>query len=620
MSEKRDLTPLLEPIKIGSTTLKNRIVFPAMCTNYSDDHGSLTPQLLAFIEARAAGGVGMCILPGTVYGSPGRERQAITDDSCIQGWRNLKTRLSHYNVKLICQLHPDPRLLKKPEDYTLEQIHSLIRDYTTAARRAREAGLDGVEVSGRAQEIALFLSHHYNRRQDTYGGDLEGRSRLALEILRAVKENCGPDLPIIFRLSLEERIAGGRDIAESLRLVRLLENAGADAIHASIGCPDSLPWEQGPPEVPPGNVLPLAAEVKKTVSIPVITVGRINDLSLAASAITAGWTDMVALGRALLADPELPVKSLENRQAEIRRCIACNQGCSNKSDQVSCLQNPGTGREYLPLERKVGPEAVKRVLIAGAGPAGLEAAYILAEKGHDVQIYEQQSEAGGTFRLACRPPFKEGFFEVIRYRLSRLSRLGVEIHYRQKVDLALIKKIVPQVLIIATGSLPEKSAFPIEGREVYTADQVLSGQLPQGHRILLVGGGKIAFEVADFISSQNYKVDIAGRGKSMTEVLNDKQQRFLINRLLDKEVRFIQEADVLGVNLPQARLVVNQREEIRGEYDAVVLATGRQPNRELSTAVQNYSPDLEIFTIGDAHLPRTALKAIHEAALLSAGI
>jgi 2,4-dienoyl-CoA reductase-like NADH-dependent reductase (Old Yellow Enzyme family)/NADPH-dependent glutamate synthase beta subunit-like oxidoreductase len=618
MSEKRDLASLFEPISIGRTKMKNRLVFPAMCTSYSDVEGSITPRIRAFIEARAAGGVGMCIVPGTVYGTPNKNRPAIMDDKYIKGWSDLRNLLSRYGAKLFCQLHPDPRSHKKPEDYTLEQIHGLIRAYAAAAFRAKEAGLDGVEIPGQNHEIALFLSPYYNHRKDGYGGDLDGRSNFALEIVRAVKESGGPDLPVIFRVSVEERITGGRELAESLILVKLLEKAGVDAIHASIGCSDSLPWEPGPPEVPSGHNMPVVAEVKKVVSIPVITVGRINDLSLAAAAITKGWVDLVAIGRALLSDPDLPLKSLDIKQEEIRKCIACNQGCNGKAgNEVSCIQNPRTGREYLPEVKQVALKARKMVLIAGAGPAGLEAACTLAETGHEVRVCEQQKEAGGTFLLACKPPFKDGFLEVIQHRLRKLRSLGVEIEYGKKVNLELVREINPQVLVVATGSVPEEPSFPVKGQEVYTADQVLLGKQPEGKRILLVGGGKVGCEVADYLTNLGYRVDIVGRGESLTEVVNNRQQQFLIKRLREKGVRFIMGGEVLEVNLPRALLYINKRKDTYGEYDCVVLATGRKPDRKLSTAIEDYLPLLEVFTIGDAHFPRTALEAIHEAALLS---
>ena len=617
MQEKQELAPLFEPIKIGNTIIKNRLVFPSMCTGYSDEQGSNTPRIRTFYEARAAGGVGMCIIPGTIYGTPSRDRPSI-DDKNIEGWSELRKLISDYGAKLFCQLHPDPDIYNKPEEYTLDQIHGLCRNYATAARNAKKAGLDGIEIHGRAREIAMFLSPFFNRRKDNYGGNLEGRSRFALEVLRAVKESAGPDLPVIFRLDIEERITGGRDLAESLVLVKLLEDAGADALHISSGNLSPLPWLNTPPEVPQGHEIPLAARVKKVVSIPVITVGHFNDLCLAASAVQKGRADLIAIGRALLADPDLPVKSLEGRNAEIRRCIRCNQGCSETAAAgVSCLQNFRTGREYLPVAEKVALKARKTVLIAGSGPAGLEAACVLAGKGHDVRIYEQKNEAGGTFLLACKPPFKDGFFEVVRYRLNQLRSLGVEINYGMKVDSELVREIGPQVMIIATGSSPEKPPFPVNGREVYTADEVLLGKKPGGKKILLIGGGKVGCEVADYLANQNYQVDIAGRGESLNKIMIERRYSFLMKRLREKGVQFINGADILEVDLPGVRLLVNDREETHSDYDSVVLATGRESNNQLGTAITSHSLSLEVFTIGDALFPRTALEAISEAAQLS---
>lgn len=628
MEENKGLAAVFTPVKIGKTTVKNRLVFPSMCTFYSDDQGSITTRIKEFVRYRARGGAGMFILPGTPYGAPTRGRPAISEGRYISQWKELKELSSEYGMSLFCQLHPSKiqagrgKMISLPEDYGIEEINKIIQAYAEGALRARMATLDGVEIhGGHAHEVAQFLSPFYNRRKDGYGGDLAGRSRFAVEIVRSIKKIAGEDFPVIFRFSVKEYIPKGRELPESLELVRLLEDAGVDAIHATVGTPDSEQWISAPMEVPPGFSVPLASEIKKIVSIPVIAVDRINDLSLAAQIISEGHADLVAMGRALLADPDLPNKSLEGRFDEVRRCIACNQGCrSNLNDETFCLQNPRTGREATLTYAKVYSNDRKKILVAGAGPAGLEAACVLAERGHYVKLHEQSSEVGGAFLLASKPPWKTGMFEVIRFRMNRLKDLGIEINLNKKVDMETIKALAPDVVIVATGSSPIVPIFPIKGEEVYSADQVVAGKLPGGNRALILGGGMVGCEVAAYLADQGYKIDIVEQLTSVATDLNKARRIFLLERLEKNGVRFILGAKVVEVNLPWVKLEINGGQATYGDYDSVVIAIGRRSNNEIVDALRNCSYPLKVFAVGDASSPRTALEAIHEAALVAAEI
>lgn len=628
MSEAKDLAAVFTAVKIGKKTIKNRLVFPSMCTFYSDDRGSITPRIREFVRSRAHGGVGMFILPGTPYGSPSRGRPAISGGDYIAEWRNLREMASSYGMSLFCQLHPSRiqagrgKKTLLPEDYTIDEIQSITRAYAEGSHRAQKAGLDGVEIHGaHAHEIAQFLSPVYNHRKDGYGGDLEGRSRFALEVIRSIKQAAGDDFPVIFRFSAEEYIPGGRELAESIKLAHMLVDAGADALHISVGIPDSEQWISPPMEVSPGFSVHLASEVKRAVPVPVIAVGRINDLFLASQIIKEDHADLVAMGRALLADPNLPRKSREGKTDAIRRCIACNQGCRlNLKDEVLCLQNPRAGRETMLNYSPVAPGDKKAVLIAGAGPAGLEAACVLSERGHHVKVYEQRGEPGGTFLLASKPPFKEGILEVIRYRLNRLRKLGIEINTNKKVDLKTIEDVAPDVVIVATGSSPAYPSFPMKGKEIYSADEVLSGTLPTGSRILVLGGGMVGCEVADYLAHRGYEIDIVERLTSAASDLTNTRRVFLLERLKENGVGFMLGATPMEVNLPWARVAFNDHEEVVNRYDSVVYAVGRKANGELEVIVKKCSLPVKVFTVGDASSPRTALEAIHEAALLAAEI
>jgi NADPH-dependent 2,4-dienoyl-CoA reductase/sulfur reductase-like enzyme len=509
-----------------------------------------------------------------------------------------------------------------PEDYTTEEIQRIVQFYAAGAKRAKKAGLDGVELHGaHAHEIAQFLSPFYNKREDRYGRDLEGRSRFPLEIVRSIKQVTGKDFPVIFRLSVEERIPGGRELPETLQLVRLLEEAGADALHTSVGMPDSQHWLSAPMDVPPGFTVHLASKVKEVVSIPVIAVGRINDISLAARIINEGHADFVSMGRSLLADPDLPKKAFEGKMDQIRGCIGCNQGCHSKLvKETMCLQNPRTGRENVLFYADVSPEERKTVLIVGAGPAGMEAACVLSERGHRVKLYEQKTEIGGTFLLAAKPPKKEGILEVIRYRKNRLKELGVEINLNKKVDLKLVLDVHPDVVIVATGGYPAIPPFPTRGKEIYHADEVLLGKSPGGERMLVIGGGMVGCEVAEYLADKGYRVDIVEQLSALAEELDKARRFFLLERLDEYGVNSILGAKVLEVNLPRVKVSIQGREKIIGDYDSVVLAIGRQPNLELMDSLENCHIPIKVVTIGDAASTRTGLEAIHKAALATAQI
>ncbi len=613
------------PISIGKATVKNRLIFPSMCTFYSDDQGSITTRIRGFVRARAAGGVGALVLPGTPY-SPNRGRPAIAEDAHIRGWEELKKLASSYGMSLFCQLHPSTlrpghKNALLPQDCTLEEIHFIVQAYAWAALRARKAGLDGVEVHGaHNSEVARFLSPFYNQRSDAYGGGFTGRSRLAVEMVRAIKETAGADFPLIFRFSIEERVQGGRDLAESLQLARLLANEGADALSVTVGTggPGDPRWGMPPMGIPAGCHLKLAKEVKKCVSVPVIAVGRINDATMAARAIAGGSADMIAMGRALLADPDLPRKSQEGRWDEVRRCIACNQGCHSPTEnQVYCLQAPRTGREDTLVFTRVSANDVKSVLIAGAGPAGLEAACVLAERGHHVRIFEQGREAGGKLLLAAKPPFKRVILEVVRYRLRLLRKLGVHIDFNTRVDSKTIEDLRPDIVIAAAGSLPGLPSF--QTAEVYGADEVLSGRPLRGKRVLVVGEGMIECEVADFLAGQGREIEMVCKSPSVAEDLTVGRRFLLLERLKKQGVRFILDAKVLEVELPRVKLLVKEQEETRGDYDSVVHCL-RRPNDEVAKAAKRCSFPVRLFTIGDAVAPRTAMEAIRDAAMLAAQV
>jgi NADPH-dependent 2,4-dienoyl-CoA reductase/sulfur reductase-like enzyme len=394
-------------------------------------------------------------------------------------------------------------------------------------------------------------------------------------------------------------------------------------LHTDVGTPHSEHLICPPMDVDPGFSVHLAAEIKKAVSIPVIAAGRINDISLAAQIIQKGHADLVTMGRALLADPDLPVKSQQGRFDDICHCIACNQGCRGavtSGEPVVCFQNPMTGREGTLNYDQVSDSDRKTVLIAGAGPAGLEAACVLAEKGHLVKLYEKKSEPGGAFLLASKPPYKSVVYEAIRYRMQCLQNMDMEINFNQEVDVSIIEDVRPDIVIIATGSVPMYPAFPMKADAIYSPDDVFSGKMPEGNHVLILGGGIVGCETADYLADKGYHIHLVEQLNEVATGYHKSRRFYLLERLKKNNVQFILGTRTLEVDLPRVRLEINGREEVHGDYDSVIYAIGRRANDKLKSSLKQCALPIEMFTIGDASSPRSALEAIQEAAIVSAAI
>ena len=385
------MASILDPVQIGSVTLKNRVVFPSMCVFFCDAEGCINDTMTEYIRERAEGGVGLIIVPGSPHGKPGPGRPALSHNGYIPGWARLAQVVHRYGAKLFCQLHPAKfqagrgEAIEDINDFTPQYIRSLIQSYADCALRARQAGVDGVEIHGaHAHEVAQFMSPFYNRRTDDYGGSTINRARFAAEIIRGIKATAGADYPLIFRISGDELVEGGRHVDETAEIARLLEEAGADAIHVSCGMPESEYAISAPMDVEDLFNVDSAARVKAAVSVPVIAVDRITTMEQADAVVQSGKADLAAMARANLADPELVAKHEGRVPGPVRRCVGCNQGCRDAVayKKIRCMQNPRLGFEAtLILPPATGEEAGRSILIAGAGPAGLEAAYQLVRRG-----------------------------------------------------------------------------------------------------------------------------------------------------------------------------------------------------------------------------------------------
>ncbi|MCL2122036.1 MAG: FAD-dependent oxidoreductase [Clostridiales bacterium] len=411
--------------------MKNRMVMAPMATHLGCEDGTSTERQKEYYEERAAGGAGMITIESCFVNLGGRggiRRLGLYKDSQIAGMKEIADAVHKHGAKVCCQLHhggPQCKsailgefplsasssyyqkgVIDPPRSVRKEEIAQITDDYAAAAIRAGKAGYDAILLHyGHGYLAHSFMSPLTNQRKDEYGGSLENRMRFPLEVVAAIRKSMGKDFPLFVRLGAEDGLEGGIVLSESLQMANMLEAAGVDCITVTAGLHLVMEMMIQPMSLPPGYLVPYAEAMKGVLKIPVGTVGRINNPELAEDVLQKGKADLIYLGRPLIADPFFPQKVIENRSHEIRRCIACNQGCHDNllhNETITCLVNPRVGREKeLQVE-----SATKRknVLVIGGGPAGMEAAYIAAQRGHQVSLYEKEDVLGGDLFLAGKPP------------------------------------------------------------------------------------------------------------------------------------------------------------------------------------------------------------------------
>jgi 2,4-dienoyl-CoA reductase-like NADH-dependent reductase (Old Yellow Enzyme family) len=632
------LKHLFSPVRIGRMTAKNRLLMSAMSINFGvDENGYVNEQLTGYLAARAKGGAGMILVGGAGVHPTGLELPglpALWDDACVPALKKMVAtvklfdtcfgvqlmhggRQSYHDRKVAPSAIPAPAVVKGvPKELSIEEIAELVSAFGDAARRCRDAGFDFVEVHGaHGYLINQFLAPNSNRREDRYGGSFENRTRFFLELLADIKAKAGADFPVGLRINGEDYIDGGWTLEDALRLAPILERNGADYLHVSAGVYGSTQLTIPSMYVDHGCFVHLAEAVKAVVDIPVVGVGRIKDPDMADRFLKAGRADVIAMGRALIADPNLPEKARSGNLDRIRPCIGCCLGCIHAVlalEPGGCVVNPDVGREYL-LDAEEKPADGKIVLVVGAGPAGLAAARIAALRGHRVTLVEESGHVGGLMHLAAQAPGRGELLDIIDFFNMEMTRLDTAMRLNTPLTDALLDDLNPDTVVLASGSLPDmpivKGLFTTQ-MDLCTVTEVLAGKVT-GDRVIILGGGQAGLVTADFLAEKGRDVVVLNRKRHFAEEMSSNDRFYLRERLKRENVKLFKQVTVSAFTDDGVRFRTAGNPVSLEDFDSVVVAEAMAPLRDAKPLVDRR--DIDVHVIGDARSPRNLMLAISEA-------
>jgi 2,4-dienoyl-CoA reductase-like NADH-dependent reductase (Old Yellow Enzyme family)/NADPH-dependent 2,4-dienoyl-CoA reductase/sulfur reductase-like enzyme len=685
-----DYQHLLKPGKIGGLTLRNRIIMAPMGSNLADEDGHCSERIQAFYEARAKGGVGLITMGSIAIAFPAGTAEpyqvGISKDEFIPGLKALTNRVHAHGAKISVQLQhagktavrdlaegrelwvpsipPAPPQTDIMQSVTMKELSTFVRPakdtpvtikvmekadikqmiewFAAAAKRAQQAGFDGIELhAAHSYILAGFLSNYYNKRDDEYGGSIENRARLLLEVIAAIRERVGQEFPVWLRLDAQEINAeGGISIDDCIAVTQMVEKAGLNAVSVSAyaNLTRGSDFTQAPLVHQPAGFLDWAEAVSKAVSIPVIAVGRLEP-DVANDAIASGKCDFVAMGRKLLADPELPNKLIADREANIRPCIYCYVCVSQVfiNQRVKCAANPRTGKEF---ELKViMTDKAKHIVIIGGGPAGIEAAVTASERGHQVTLLERSKRLGGTLFFAALAYPENG--KLLDYQLQALAQAKVEVKLNTTATPELLQSLNADEVFVATGASLEMP--DIEGASlshVWSGEQLrqlLTGEvspstraqlgpvqrlmvgtgnflgltqkistlqrlshlwMPLGKRVTIIGGGLVGLELAEFLAERGREVTVLEASRDLGTELSIVRRWRVLDHLKDLGVNLVKEAQVTTIDEQAVHYQV--KEEAQSTMaDTVVMATGIAADRRLADAL--IAAGLNVNVIGDSN-------------------
>ena len=672
MNEPAPYPHLFRPLELGFTTLRNRVLMGSMHTGL-EDRASDFPKLAAYFGVRAAGGAGLIVTGGfapNIVGwlkpfasrmsmpwHPRRHRQVTSAVHAHDGTLCLQLlhagRYAYHPLSVSASKLKAPINPFTPRALSARGVERQIRDFANAAKLAREAGYDGVEIMGsEGYLLNQFTVARTNKRDDAWGGDAAKRMRFAVEIVRRVREACGPDFIIIYRLSMLDLVEGGNGWDDIVAQAQAVEAAGATIINTGIG------WHEArvptiATSVPRAAFTGVTAKLKPHVALPLVTTNRINMPDVAEAVLAAGHADMVSMARPLLADPQWPNKARAGRSDAINTCIACNQACLDhvfENKKASCLVNPRACAETeLDYAKTAAP---KSIAVVGAGPAGLACATVAAERGHRVTLFDAASEIGGQFNLAKQIPGKEEFHETLRYFRHRIVETGVELRLDTRADGDALSGF--DEVVIATGVTPRAVDFPgIDHPKVVGYLDVLQRRVVPGAKVAIIGAGGIGFDVGEFLVQEGespsldasrwmaeWGVDPAfdapgGLAKPRPEPAA--RQIWLLQRtpgkpgarlgkttgwihrgtLKAKGVKMLGGVEYLGVDDAGLHIRVDGSEQVLA-VDHVVICAGQEPRRELFDALAAQGRKAHLIGGADVAAELDAKRAIAQGSRLAA--
>jgi len=679
----------MAPGKIAGLELKNRILLAAMGSNFAELDGTCGERIQAYYEERARGGTGLLIMETAAVAWPAGATMPNTvgfsEDRFLPGLTQLAERVHRHGAKIAAQLNHGGKVAQEDvaagrpilvpsvpaagrsdmfelltpielgnfvkaagpdgkgpryREMTLADIEELTAQFASAALRAKQANFDAVEIhAGHGYVISSFLSPAVNKREDRYGGSADNRARLLCEIITAVRAKVGNGFPILVRLdAMEYRIEGGIRLEDCLATARLAETAGADALDVSAygNIAQGIAFTEAPLVHQPAGFVPFATAIKQAASIPVIAVGRI-EMDVAEKGLASGQFDFVAMGRKLLADPELPNKLAQDKADSIRPCIYCYV-CVSKifiNEAMSCAVNPACGREHeLNLIHSTAQQ--KRVLVIGGGPGGLEAASAAAERGFEVSLWESEKDLGGTARVAALPYEPNG--RLVKHLADRARQLPVDIRTATTANLEAIRDHAPDVVIVATGANRDAPAIPgKDQRHVFDGAQlrgllfgtdpaaarklslfqrlvVKVGQvsqllrsisalrvlsrfwMPLSKRIVLIGGGLVGLELAEYLVERGRQVTVLEPSSNLGAELSIVRRARVVHELREQGVVMHRNVDLKEIT-PSAVNFEIDGEAMQTDMDQVIISMGAKPDTRLADAVR--SAGIEVIAVGD---------------------
>jgi 2,4-dienoyl-CoA reductase-like NADH-dependent reductase (Old Yellow Enzyme family)/thioredoxin reductase len=637
---------LFSPARIGSLELPNRIVFAATSSELADDEGVVTDEMVEYYAERARGGAGLLVVEAT-YVDPGGKRlhhnAMLHDDRYVPGMRRLVDAVHAAGARAALQLNdggresvPEvsgappraPSALPSrftavgdgviPQELTIAEIHELLRCFTEAARRARAAGFDAVELHGaHGYLIGQFLSPESNRRRDAYGGDTGRRARFFVELVEAIKRALGAEYPVICRMNGRDLVPGGLELEEAVEIGALLEAAGADSVSVSGGIHASRPYAIIPGmSVPRGCYVAYSEAFKRRLTVPIMAVGRINTPALAEEILASGRADFICLSRALLADPHFPAKARSGRADRIVPCIACNECIAtiHRHKGIVCTMNPAVSRE-LEFARLLTTRAdVKRVAVVGGGVAGMAAAITAAGRGHTVHLFEADHALGGHLRLAHLPPHREELESALQFFEREVGRRAIAVHLDHPFTVADARAVRPDAIILATGAESRNPDIPgVDLPHVVAGWRIIAGLAETGANCVVIGGGLVGMEVADHLAERGKRVVIVARSELLRKAVHADRVYFL-DRIRDLGIEVLTHTKVHEIG-PRSVTVepLNGWRRTLLDVDTVVLCTGYAPRAGLATELADLG--VPVHLVGDVQGSRKFFEAIEEGTL-----